>query len=95
MSILLVIFGLISGSFFSVVVGLIGSNRRIGFGWAFILSLLLSPLIGLLITLLSEPLPYGSIRNYGCLPIILATVALIFVIPVLLAIFGVGMLFLL
>jgi phosphate/sulfate permease len=38
----------------SVIVGFIGSDRSIGFWGAFILSLLLSPLIGLLITLFSE-----------------------------------------
>jgi phosphate/sulfate permease len=38
----------------SVIVGFIGSDRNIGFWGAFILSLLLSPLIGLLITLFSE-----------------------------------------
>lgn len=39
---------------FSFVVGLIGSNRTIGFWGAFVLSLLLSPLIGLVITLVSK-----------------------------------------
>ena len=38
---------------FSVVVGIVGSDRKIGFGAAFICSLLLSPLIGLIITLIS------------------------------------------
>ena len=38
----------------SFIVGLIGSGRRITFFGAFILSLLLSPLIGLIITLISK-----------------------------------------
>ncbi len=38
----------------SLLVGKLGSKRKIGFGWAFALSLLLSPLIGLIITLISK-----------------------------------------
>lgn len=39
---------------FSFVVGFIGSGRKIGFWGAFFISLLLSPLIGLIITLISK-----------------------------------------
>jgi len=39
---------------FSLIVGAIGSGRNIGFWGAFILSLILSPLIGLIITLISK-----------------------------------------
>lgn len=39
---------------FSIVVGAIGSNRKIGFFMAFIASIFLSPLIGLIITLVSK-----------------------------------------
>lgn len=39
---------------FSFVIGLIGNGRKIGFGGAFFLSLLLSPLIGLIATLFSK-----------------------------------------
>lgn len=38
----------------SVVVGAIGSDRSIGFGGAFFLSLLLSPLVGFIITVVSK-----------------------------------------
>ncbi|AEK22699.1 hypothetical protein [Capnocytophaga canimorsus] len=48
MEILLIIIGL------AVLVGLLGKNRKIGFGWSFVLALFLSPIIGLVITLLSE-----------------------------------------
>ena len=41
---------------FSFVVGLIGKSRNIGFGGAFIVSLLLSPLIGVIITSFSKSL---------------------------------------
>ena len=39
---------------FSIIVGVIGSNRKIGFGLALLASLILSPVIGLIITLVSE-----------------------------------------
>lgn len=39
---------------FSFVVGFIGTDRNIGFWGAFFLSLLLSPIIGLIITLVSK-----------------------------------------
>jgi phosphate/sulfate permease len=39
---------------FSLIVGAIGSNRKIGFWGAFFLSLILSPVIGLIIALVSK-----------------------------------------
>jgi len=39
---------------FSFIVGAVGSGRKIGFGLSFVCSLVLSPLIGLIITLFSE-----------------------------------------
>lgn len=44
MSLFALFFGLMSGCFLSVLVGIVGSKRRIGFGWAFLASLLLSRL---------------------------------------------------
>jgi len=38
----------------SILVGVLGSNRKIGFFWAFFWSILLSPFIGLVITLISS-----------------------------------------
>lgn len=38
----------------SVLVGILGGKRKIGFALALICSLLLSPLIGLIITLISD-----------------------------------------
>lgn len=38
----------------SALVGQLGSNRNIGFGWSFALSLFFSPIIGLIITLFSK-----------------------------------------
>lgn len=62
MSILIVLFGLLSDCLLSVLVGIIGSSRRIGFGLAFLVSLIFTPLVGLIITLLTDPLPYGGQR---------------------------------
>lgn len=39
---------------FSIIVGALGSSRKIGFAGAFFLSLILSPVIGLIITLFSK-----------------------------------------
>ena len=44
-----------------------GSRRNIGFGWAFILSVIFTPLIGLIFVLLSRELPNGAEPKYGCL----------------------------
>lgn len=65
MSILIVLFGLLSDCLLSVLVGIIGSSRRIGFGLAFLVSLIFTPLVGLIITLLTDPLPYGG-QRWGC-----------------------------
>ena len=59
MAILTLLFGLLSGCLLAVLVGIIGSRRRIGFGLAFLLSLIFTPLVGLIITLLTDPLPGG------------------------------------
>lgn len=39
---------------FSIILGIVGSGRKIGFFGALFVSLLLSPLIGLIITLISK-----------------------------------------
>lgn len=80
MGILVVIFGLLSGSLWAVLIGLLGRQRNIGFGWAFVLSLLLTPLIGLLITLLSDKKSIGQEKNWGCVAGILAVLALAFLV---------------
>ena len=40
--------------FFAILVGVVGKDRNIGFGWAFFWALILSPLIGVIIALLSD-----------------------------------------
>lgn len=39
----------------ALVVGYVGSQRKIGFGWAFFWAILLSPLIGFIIAIVSTP----------------------------------------
>ena len=64
----ILLFGLLSGHILlDVLVGLLGSRRNIGFGWAFILSVIFTPLIGLIFVLLSRELPNGAEPKYGCL----------------------------
>lgn len=77
MSILILIFGVLSGSFLAVLVGIIGSRRRIGFGWAFFISMLFSPLVGLIVALLTDPLP-GSDQRWGCIGTVVAVLGMLF-----------------
>lgn len=71
MTLLVVLFGILGGCLLSVLVGIIGSGRRIGFGWAFLISLIFTPLVGLIVTLLTDSLP-GEEHRWGCLGILLA-----------------------
>ena len=80
---MLIIFGIFGGVLLNALVGLVGARRRLGFGWTFLLSLLLTPLGGLICALISEKLPEGQ-RRWGCLGVVLAMV----VIVVLVCIFG-------
>ena len=77
MSILAVIFGILSGCFLAVLVGIIGSHRRIGFGWAFLLSVIFTPLVGLVIALLTDPLPGGD-QRWGCIGTFVAVLGMLF-----------------
>ena len=76
----IIIFAVISGVLLDVLVALFGSRRNIGFGWAFIISILFSPLIGAIAVLLSDPLPQGSAPKYGCLGFTFGVVGMIFMI---------------
>lgn len=72
----LLLFGLLSGSLLAVLVGMIGARRQIGFGWAFLLSAVFTPLVGLIFCLLSDKLPEGE-RKWGCLGSILGIIVLV------------------
>lgn len=76
--------GAVTGSLLSVLVGMVGRKRRIGFGWAFILSLIFTPIVGLIITLISDPLPQGSER-WGCVGSCLALFGVIILVGLILA----------
>ena len=77
MSILIVLFGLLSDCLLSVLVGIIGSSRRIGFGLAFLVSLIFTPLVGLIVALLTDPLPSGG-QRWGCVGTVVAILGLLF-----------------
>ncbi|MDY3979385.1 MAG: hypothetical protein SOZ00_05120 [Tidjanibacter sp.] len=82
----IVIFGILTGSLLSVLVGLIGARRRIGFGWTFLISVIFTPLVGLIVALVSEPLPQGE-RRWGCLGAVLALLAIIILAALVLMMF--------
>lgn len=79
MGIFTVFFGVLSGCLLSVLVGLVGSNRRIGFGWSFLISLIFTPLVGLICTLLSDPLPCGE-KRWGCIGTVVAVLGVVFLV---------------
>lgn len=65
-TVLVIVFGIAAGCLLDVLVALVGSKRRIGFGWTLFWSLVFTPLVGLVIALLSDPLPQGDSR-WGCM----------------------------
>lgn len=75
---LTIAFGLLGGCFISVLVGILGSKRNIGFGWAFVLSLVFTPFVGLICTLISDPLPQGMPNRWGCLGVVVAILGFLF-----------------
>ena len=53
----------------AVLVGVLGGKRKIGFGWAFFWALILSPLIGLVIALLSDPVVESNTSKEATYPL--------------------------
>ncbi len=82
-------FGVLSGSLLAVLVGIIGSHRRIGFGWAFLLSLVFTPLVGLIVALLTDPLPGGE-QRWGCIGTVVAFLGLLSLVIFLLLLLSGG-----
>lgn len=80
MALALVLFGLFSGSLLAILVGLFGSRRRLGFSWAFFLSLLLTPLGGLICALLSKPLAEGEENRWGCLAYLILIAGILIIV---------------
>lgn len=87
----MILFGALSGCLLSVLVGVIGSRRRIGFGWDFLISLIFTPLVGLIVALLTDPLP-GEDRRWGCIGTLLALLGLVSLVVFLLLLLAGGML---
>ena len=65
--VLIVLGALLFGCLLPALVGWLGSHRQLCFGWAFLISLIFTPLIGLIFVLLSSPLPTGSQPKIGCI----------------------------
>ena len=89
MGVLLLIFGLLTGTALCALVGILGSRRRLGFGWTFIISLIFTPLIGLIAALISDPLPSGE-KRWGCLATIVGILTLALMAFFAVLIFGAG-----
>lgn len=88
--VLVLIFALLSGCFLAALVGMLGRRRTIGFGWPFVLSLVFTPLVGLIIVLLSEKLPDGQKQGLGCIGGVLAFLGFLCLIVFLLLLLGGG-----
>lgn len=88
--VLVLIFALLSGCFLAALVGMLGRRRTIGFGWPFVLSLVFTPLVGLIIVLLSEELPDGQKKGLGCIGGIMAFLGFLCLIVFLLMLLGGG-----
>lgn len=88
--VLVLIFALLSGCFLAALVGMLGRRRTIGFGWPFVLSLVFTPLVGLIIVLLSEKLPDGQKQGLGCIGGTLAFLGFLCLIVFLLLLLGGG-----
>lgn len=85
------LFGLLSGCALSVLVGLIGSRHRIGFTLSFLLSLLFTPIAGLIFVLLSDPLPSHERGGLGCIGTLLGLLGLLFFVLFVMAFLGIGL----
>ncbi len=70
-SIFMLVAVLCGASLLSILVGLVGARRKIGFGWTFLISVIFTPLIGLIAALFSSELPQGE-RRWGCGVIVFA-----------------------
>lgn len=81
MALSLLIFGLLTGSLLSILVGIIGSGRRIGFGWTFLISVVFTPIVGLIVALVSDPLPAGE-KRWGCIGAFLAVIAIAMIVVI-------------
>lgn len=77
--VLVILGSLLLGCLLPALVGYLGSRRELGFGWAFVISLIFTPLVGLIFVLISNPLPAGSEPKVGCVGGCLSVAGLMFV----------------
>lgn len=77
--VLVILGSLLLGCLLPALVGYLGSRRELGFGWAFVISLIFTPLVGLIFVLISNPLPVGSEPKVGCIGGCLSVAGLMFV----------------
>lgn len=93
MSLFALFFGLMSGCFLSVLVGIVGQQAphrfRAGPFWP---AWLLTPLVGLLLALISDPLPVGTDRGLGCIGTLFGVLGLLFLVAFLFLLLAGGML---
>ena len=87
MTFLLIIFGVVSGTLLSVFIGLLGADRRIGFTWAFLLSLIFTPIIGIIAVILSERLPADQ-KRWGCIVPLITIVTVVMIICFMIGLFS-------
>ena len=85
------IFALLSGCFLAALVGMLGRRRTIGFGWPFVISLLFTPLVGLILVLLSEKLPNGEKQGLGCIGGVLAILGFLFLVTFVMLLVGIAL----
>ena len=69
--------------FLGIAFGLLLQKAGLGAGWAFLISLIFTPLVGLIVALLTDPLPGGD-RRWGCIGTLLAILGLAFLAAFLL-----------
>ena len=84
---LTVVWGFWGGCLLSVLGGFVGPRRKIGFGWSFLLSLIFTPVVGLICVLLSDPLPDGNER-WGCLGTLVCVLGVFFLAAFLMMLFA-------
>lgn len=77
--VLVILGSLLLGCLLPALVGYLGSRRELGFGWAFVISLIFTPLVGLIFVLISNPLPADSEPKVGCIGGCLSVAGLMFV----------------
>ena len=82
----ILIFAILLGVGIDAFIGIMGSRRNIGFGWAFIISICFTPIVGLIAVLLSQQLPAGSEPKYGCLGYTFGLLGMVLIVLIVLAI---------